>query len=88
MRVHPETRMLHWNHRPEDTSDVVFDQILEQRMLPMFAHLVEPVAVLGIEVVNATPGSRLQVWPYRPWNDVFREIQPGYPAKQGRNPGF
>jgi hypothetical protein len=46
--------------RRQDPGD--FDQILRDKMLPCFPSLVEPLAAAGVEVWNATPGSRLRCW--------------------------
>lgn len=53
---------LHWNHRPERQTEAGFARTLSL-MLPLFDTLAEPLAVAGVEVLNATPGSALRVWP-------------------------
>lgn len=37
--------------------------VMESAMLPLFSGLVGPLEQRGIEVVNANPGSALEVWP-------------------------
>ena len=39
------------------------ESTLQELMLPSFAGLVEPLARMGVEVVNANPDSRLTHWP-------------------------
>lgn len=57
--MHPTDGRLHWNtDRTERTMDFV-------NMLPHFITLKEPLERAGVEVINATPGSALAVWPYR-----------------------
>ena len=50
----------HWHGgHPVEIRDTVF----ENSMLPCFPSLVKPLAKLGVEVLNATPGSALTVFP-------------------------
>lgn len=57
----------HWfGEHPIPTGRDVFDG-----MLPHFDSLVQPLAKLGIEVVNCTPGSRLKCFPAKPLDEVF-----------------
>ncbi|MBP2232558.1 hypothetical protein J2847_005887 [Azospirillum agricola] len=39
--------------------------------LPALASTVEPLAAIGLEVINATPGSMLPFWPVVPIGDVI-----------------
>lgn len=48
----------HGEPRPHASPDVY-----AQSMLPHFASLVDPLRKLGVEVVNATPGSALETFP-------------------------
>lgn len=51
----------HWfGDHPGGTSDRVYDS-----MLPWFDTIVQPLAKLGIEVFNATPGGRLRAFPMK-----------------------
>lgn len=55
---------LHSMARPEQQAATpVFDQTLREAMLPKFETLVEPLSKMGVQVLNATPGSRLTCWP-------------------------
>lgn len=58
----------HWHqdHRTEAPAD-----IYETKFLPNFPFLVKPLAELGVEVVNATPGSALKVFPMMPLDEVL-----------------
>ncbi len=59
-RVHPQRR------------DMLIDKgVFEKAMLPCFETLVEPMARRGIEVLNCTPGSALDVWPRARLEDVL-----------------
>lgn len=50
-----------------------FARQLRDNMLPRFSCLVEPLAKAGVEVINATPGSALKCWPYRPLAEILAE---------------
>jgi hypothetical protein len=67
MRVEPGGRS-HWHDEPR-ASD--FADVAARSMLPHFATLVEPLAKLGVEVVNATPGSALECWPKMSLEDAL-----------------
>lgn len=53
----------HWGSRPERQQPADFARALAGEMLPCFADLVPVAQSLGVEVVNASPGSRLTLWP-------------------------
>lgn len=46
-------------------------------VLPAYETLVKPLAKLGIEVINATPGSELKLWPFMNIYDALK-IGDGY----------
>jgi hypothetical protein len=48
----------HWHDEQREPAGS-FKTVLEKSMLPHFSSLVEPLADLGVEVVNVTPGSAL-----------------------------
>jgi hypothetical protein len=58
----------HWHQeeRPDD-----FRRVMRESMLPMFEHLREPLLDAGVEVINATPGSALTVWPHVPLEEIL-----------------
>lgn len=54
---------LHWGKRKRETMTYnTYDYLLRNVMLPNFKTLKEPLEQMGIEVLNATPGSALTVW--------------------------
>jgi hypothetical protein len=53
----------HWGPRPEPQSAHGFERTLQYAMLPKFESLVDPLREAGVEVLNATAGSRLTCWP-------------------------
>jgi len=56
----------HWHgarNHPTKGDMVTDDDIYEKVMLRPFSTLVEPLARRGVEVINCTPGSALDVWP-------------------------
>lgn len=61
---------LHWNERSDGQTPQGFAQTLGL-MLPKFETLREPLATAGVQVVNATPGSALRVWPMAGLRDVL-----------------
>jgi hypothetical protein len=52
----------HWHDeiRPDG-----FESVIRDSMLPCFDSLVEPLAKIGVEVINATPESGLKCWPFQ-----------------------
>lgn len=60
----------HWHNDHAAPSDV-FAHDLEKSMLPCFRYIAAPLKESGIEVVNATPGSALTVWPYQPIEEAL-----------------
>lgn len=63
---------LHWNERSDGQTPQGFAQTLGL-MLPKFETLRDPLAIAGVQVVNATPGSALRVWPMVRLGDVLNE---------------
>lgn len=55
----------HWNYgqRPEGARDNDYENVIRYSMLPHFKTLAAPLEAAGVEVLNATPQSALQVWP-------------------------
>lgn len=49
------------------------DHRITQTFLPYFKELVEPLRLAGVEVINATHGSALKLWPYRPLEEILAE---------------
>lgn len=74
---------LHWNDRSETQTPQGFAGTLAL-MLPKFETLREPLATAGVQVVNATPGSALRVWPMVRMGDVLngRDCQESWHEKQ------
>lgn len=62
---------MHWfGDHPGGTSDRVFDT-----MLPHFQTLVDPLRRRGVEVLNATPGSRISCFPKVSIEQVLGVVQ-------------
>jgi hypothetical protein len=60
----------HWHHgHPVEARPTLY----ESCMLPNFPTLVEPLAELGVEVVNATPGSALTTFPAVDLGDILAD---------------
>jgi len=69
--VSPNGVRTHWfGDHPGGTSSSVYDS-----MLPWFDTLVKPLQKRGVEVINATPGSRIRCFPMRNIQDALREPQ-------------
>lgn len=69
----------HWQEREGDyVAPEAFQRTLENVMLPKFQSLAAPLTAAGVEVLNATPGSSLQVWPITRLEDVLT----GTPCRQ------
>jgi hypothetical protein len=66
---------LHWNQkqRPERQDPAGFTQTLNI-MLMKFPSLVVPLQREGIEVINATPNSRLKCWPYVALPKILQQL--------------
>ena len=64
---------LHWNERSDGQTPQGFAGTLAL-MLPKFETLRKPLATAGVQVVNATPGSALRVWPMVRLGDVLNEM--------------
>jgi hypothetical protein len=60
----------HW-HEGHGHAPGVQAHRLNKVMLPHFQKLVEPLAAAGVEVINATPGSALTCWPFRPLTEFL-----------------
>jgi hypothetical protein len=54
---------MHAEHRPERQSTREFAALLHHAMLPKFDTIAQPLADAGVQVINATPGSALTIWP-------------------------
>lgn len=63
MQVVDGWRMHHAPRSWDRTTPEAFQRVLLQKMLPKFQSLVAPLREAGVEVLNATPGSRLTLWP-------------------------
>ncbi len=59
----------HWHDEPRQRD---FADVAARSMLPHFASLVEPLKALGVEVVNATPGSAITCFPKASLEDALR----------------
>lgn len=58
----------HWfGDHPGCTAPDVFEQL----MLPYFQSLVKPLAARDVEVINATPGSKLRCFPMKPLEEAL-----------------
>jgi hypothetical protein len=68
--MHVDGERTHWHegHARQGASG-------QAKALAMFAGrfpaLVEPLRAAGVEVINATPGSALQCWPYSPLEEIL-----------------
>ncbi len=58
----------HWHDEPRQRD---FADVAARSMLPHFASLVEPLKALGVEVVNATPGSAIECFPKASLEDAL-----------------
>lgn len=54
---------MHWHDEHPMATD---PNVWANEMLPCFPHLVEPLRRLGVDVINATPGSALKVFAMQP----------------------
>lgn len=64
---------LHWQPRSDQQTEFGFNQSLSI-MLACFPSLVQPLYEAGVSVVNCTPHSKLQCWPYEPLSTVLHYI--------------
>jgi hypothetical protein len=67
---------MHFHNSPGRRADyhLEFEKKIRLDMLPRFAGLVHPLAALGIEVVNCTPGSAITCWPNIPLGQVLHPV--------------
>lgn len=64
---------LHANNRPKSKQTPHgFQRVIKEHFLPHFPTLKQPLAEAGVEVLNATPGSVLTVWPHVNLDEVLR----------------
>ncbi len=61
----------HFHDGHPTTKMDAYRRTLEFSMLPKFPTIVEPLKKAGVEVINATPGSALKCWPYRPLEEIL-----------------
>ena len=61
----------HWHKGHPTTKIDEYRRTLEFAMLPKFPPIVEPLKAAGVEVINATPGSALKCWPFRPIEEML-----------------
>lgn len=61
----------HWHARDAGRNAKDFDQTLALDFVPCFTYLKEPLADANIMVINATPDSRLRIWPYQSLLDAL-----------------
>lgn len=62
----------HWDgDHPGGTAPQVFERL----MLPHFDTLVQPLAARGVEIINATPGSKLRCFPMKPLEQAIPAMQ-------------
>ena len=66
---------IHWRERRRLQTVHGYTQTIDNHMLPNFPTLVEPLKRAGVAVINATPNSRLRVWPYMPLYDVVKNLR-------------
>ena len=63
----------HWhNEQRQDAS--VFAGTIRDTMLPHFHTLIDPLKVLGVEVINATPDSALTCFPMMMLEEALRTV--------------
>ncbi len=60
----------HW-HDEERAPAANFQSHCERHFLPCFQSLVRPLRDAGVEVINATPGSALTLWPNLPLEEAL-----------------
>lgn len=79
---------IHWRERGGRPQTVHgYTQTIDHHMLPNFPTLVQPLQEAGVAVVNATPNSRLKVWPYLSLYDVVKNLH-NVQFWEGRNSLF
>ncbi len=65
------TTLTHWHSGHPRMSAEHVQHNIEKSMLPKFPSLAEALAKTDVEVINATPGSALKCWPYRPIEELL-----------------
>ena len=70
----------HWHDRQDGWGPEYFQTVLQNEFLPLFAYLVEPLRRAGVEVINATPGSALKLWPYLPLGEALQGVTISHPG--------
>ena len=68
--MHVQGKVSHW-HDEERSAN--FQSHCERHFLPCFQSLVRPLAEAGVEVINATPGSALTLWPHLPLEEAVKD---------------
>lgn len=63
----------HWHDGPRLPAGY-FQTVLQSHMLPLFPTLVEPLRQHGIQVLNCTPGSALECFPMRDFQECAAEF--------------
>jgi len=70
MGLGPNGETHHHEGHPRMSAEHVQHNI-EKSMLPKFPSLAEALVKTDVEVINATPGSALTCWPYRPIEELL-----------------
>lgn len=65
----------HRGSRPEAVNAEMFHRLLQDGMLPLFRGLVPEIHRAGVEVLNASPGSALRLWPVIGRDEAVRMFQ-------------
>lgn len=68
--MHTDGEATHW-HAGHGRPAAEVDHKLSKVFVPNFQKLVEPLAMAGVQVLNATPGSALTYWPHVPLAEIL-----------------
>jgi len=66
--MHVSGKRSHWHDEDRSAN---FQNHCDRHFLPCFPSLVKPLKEAGVEVINATPGSALKVWPHLPLEEAI-----------------
>lgn len=69
--MHVTGAQTHWHAGHAGHTAESQEKALRSMFLPRFTNLVEPLKAAGVEVLNATPGSSLKCWHYRPLDQLL-----------------
>jgi hypothetical protein len=73
--LHVTGTLVRWRQRHASAAPEAQERVMRDIMLPQFRTLLQPLKRANVTVVNATPNSSLQVWPYVPLEKVLQEVR-------------